>query len=90
MNSTILERADEESALHNTEFMHCSSECLWYIHAEQSIQMSDLLMAEYLNTLERSRAYLEYNSKLGGNVFKVRDFDEFRLSCTFDPDAMED
>jgi hypothetical protein len=90
LNKTTLESPDEESALRNTELEARASECLWYIHAEQSIQMSDLLMAEYLNTLDRSRAYLEYNSKLGGNVFKGRDFDEYRSSCTFDPDAMED
>jgi hypothetical protein len=52
--------------------------------------MSDLLMSEYLNTVERSRAYLEYNDKLGGHVFGGKDFDEYKTSCTFDPDAMED
>jgi len=90
LNKAILESPDEESALINTEFMHRASECLWYIHSRQSIKMSDFLMAEYLNTLERSKAYLEYNSMLGGNVFGGKDIDEYRSSCTFDPDAMED
>jgi len=86
----ILESPDEESALHNTEIEARASECLWHIHSESSIKMSDSLMAEFLNTLERSRTYLEYNSKLGGHVFGGKDFDEYRTSCTFDPDAMED
>ena len=87
---TTPESPDEEKALNNTEFMHRASECLWYIHSRQSINMSDSLMAEYLNTIDRSRAYLDYNSKLGGNVFRGKDFDEYESSCTFDPDLMED
>jgi hypothetical protein len=90
LNKAILESPDEEKALNNTEFMHRASECLWYIHSRQSINMSDSLMAEYLNTIDRSRAYLDYNSKLGGNVFRGKDFDEYESSCTFDPDLMED
>ena len=90
LNKAILESPDEESALNNTEFMHRASECLWYIHPDDGNRMDDMLMAEFLNTLERSRAYLEYNSKLGGNVFGGKDFDEYGSSCTFDPEAMED
>lgn len=90
LNKTILESPDVESALLNTELEARAQDCLWYIHSNNSIRMSDLLMAEYLNTLERSKAYLEYNSKLGGQVFGGKDFDEFKSSCAFDPDLMED
>jgi hypothetical protein len=90
LDKAILQSPDEESALKNTELEARASECLWYIHSETSIKMSNLLMAEYLNTLERSRAYLEYNAKLGGHVFGGKDFDEYKTSCTFDPDLMED
>lgn len=85
-----LESPDEESALHNVERMHRASECLWYIHSENSINIKNAMKAEWLNTLERSRAYLTYNSKLGGHVFGGKDFDEYKTSCTFDPDLMED
>ena len=90
LDKSILESSDEERALFNTEFMHRASECLWYIHAERSIKMTDLLMSEYLNTLERSRAYLDYDAKLSGHVFGGKDFEEYNTSCTFDPDLMED
>jgi len=89
-HKAILESPDKESALGNTEGIHRASECIWYIHSEYSIKMTDLLMAEYLNTIERSRAYLEYDAKLSGHVFGTKDFDEFKTSCTFDPDSMED
>ena len=85
-----LESPDEERALRNTEYMHRASECLWHIHSEDSIKMSDTLLAEFLNTMNRSRAYLAYNSKLGGHTFGGKDFDEYKSSCTFDPDLMED
>ena len=90
LNKAILESPDEESALYNTEFIHRASECLWYIFSEHSIQIKNILKAEYLNTMERSRAYLDYNHKLGGHVFSGNDFDEYKTSCTFDPDLMED
>ena len=90
LNKVILESPDEGKALNNTEFIHRASECLWYIHSRQSIKLSDSLMAEYLNTIDRSRAFLDYDSKLTGNVFKGKDFDEYKSSCTFDPDLMED
>lgn len=90
LNKAVLASPDEESALNNTELEARASECLWYIHAEESIKISNLLMAEYLNTVERSRAYLEYDAKLGGHVFGSRDFVEYKTSCTFDPDLMED
>ena len=90
LQKILLESPDEESALNNTEALHRASECNWYIHSEHSIKMLDALMAEYLNTVERSRAYLDYNAKLGGHVFGSKDFNEYGTSCTFDPDLMED
>jgi len=85
-----LESPDEESALINVESMHRASECLWHIHSENSIKIKNALKAEWLNTMGRSRAYLAYNSKLGGHTFGGKDFDEYKTSCTFDPDLMED
>jgi hypothetical protein len=90
LQKALLESPDEESALNNTETIHRASECNWYINAAASIRMTDLLMSQYLNTEARSRAYLEYNSKLGGHVFGSKDFGEYRTSCTFDPELMED
>jgi hypothetical protein len=90
LQKIILESSDEESALSNTELEARASECLWYIHPEDGSRIDNLMMAEFLNTLERSRAYLEYNSKLGGHVFGGKDIDEYKSSCTFDPDVLED
>jgi hypothetical protein len=90
LQKAILESHDEESALYNTELEARASECIRYIHPDEGRKIDNLLVAEFLNTLERSRAYLEYNSKLGGHVFGTKDMDEYKTSCTFDPDLMED
>jgi hypothetical protein len=90
LQKIILESPDEESALRNTELEARASECLWYIHPDKGYKIDDLLMAEFLNTLQRSRAYLKFNSKLGGHVFRGKDLDEYKTSCTFEPDLMED
>jgi len=90
MNKAILETFNEESALENVETMHRAIECLWHLHSEHSIKMSDLLMAEYLNTFARSKAYLEYDAKLSGHVFGGKDIDEYSSSCSFDLYLMED
>jgi hypothetical protein len=90
LQKIILKSPDEESALRNTELEARASECIWYIHPNTGSKIDELLMAEFLNTIERSRAYLLYDAKLGGHIFKGKDFDEYKSSCTFDPDMMED
>jgi len=90
LQKIILESPDEESALYNTELEARASECIWYIHPDDGRKIDNTLMAEFLNTPERSRAYLEYNSHLGGHVFGGKDLDEYKSSCTFDPDTMGD
>jgi hypothetical protein len=90
LQKTILESPDEESALNTTELEARASECIRYIHPDEGRNIDNMLIAEFLNTPERSRAYLEYDSKLGGHVFGTKDLDEYKTSCTFEPDQMED
>jgi hypothetical protein len=90
LQKIILESPDKERALRNTELEARASECIRYIYPEDGRKIDNTLMAEFLNTIERSRAYLEYDSKLGGHVFGRKKIDEYKTSCTFDPDAMED
>jgi hypothetical protein len=86
----VLKSPDRESALNNVEDLHRAQECLWYIHSRNSIKLSDFLMAEFLNTIERSKAYIEYDRKLSGSVFSSKDLREYKTSCAFNPDIMED
>jgi len=90
LQKTILESPDVESALNNTELEARASECIRYIRPGDGRKIDNMLLAEFLNTLDRSKAYLEYDSKLSGHVFGVKEIDEYRTSCSFDPDLMED
>jgi hypothetical protein len=90
LQKIIIESSDVESALNNTEHETRASECIRYLRPEDGREIDNMLLAEFLNTLDRSKAYLEYDSKLSGHVFGVKNIDEYRSSCTFDPDLMED
>ena len=90
LQKIILESPDVESALNNTELEARASECIRFIRPADGREIDNMLLAEFLNTLERSRAYLEYDAKLGGHVFVGKNIDEYRSSCLFDPDLMED
>ena len=87
----LLESHDERKSLDNADEMTRATECLLYIHPRRSgYEIDNLLLAEFLNTIERSRAYLDYNDKLGGHIFRGKRIDEYKTSCKFDPDIMED
>lgn len=90
LQKIILDSPDEASALRNTELEARASECIRYIRPADGHHIDNTLMAEFLNTEARSRAYLSFNAKLSGHVFGTRDLDQYKSSCTFDPDQMED
>ena len=86
----ILEREDERKSLDNADDMTRAMECLRYIQPERGREIDYMLLAEILNTAERSKAFLKYNNKLGGHIFKRKKIIEYKTSCKFDPDMMED
>ena len=90
LQNIILNSPDETSALRNTELEARASECIRYIRPVDGRRIDNMLLAEFLNTEARSRAYLAYDAKLSGHVFGTRDLEQYKRSCTFDPDQMED
>lgn len=90
LQKIILGSPDVETALYITELEARASECIRYIRPEDGREIDNMLLAEFLNTIDRSRAYLAYDSQLSGHVFGVRNIDEYRSSCSFDPVLMED
>jgi hypothetical protein len=90
LQNIILNSSDEANALRNTELEARASECIRYIRPDDGRSIDNMLMAEFLNTKTRSRAYLVYDAKLSGHVFGTRDLNQYKGSCAFDPDQMED
>lgn len=67
--------------------MH-QTECLFYIKGEDSIKISSALLAEILNTKERSITYITFSKNLGGKLFGSSFTREMKDSCSFDVDSI--
>lgn len=63
-----------------------SVECLYALNPFSAREVHAYLMAEYLNTVERSRAYADFNLKIAGKRFSLSCADNLKLSCDFLPD----
>ena len=90
MQQALLERHDKNKSLDNAHDMDRTIECLLYINPDDAYEIGHALLAEVMNTDERSRSFIEYNKQLGGQIFRGKRIDEYKTSCKFDPDIMED
>ncbi|MDR4498499.1 MAG: hypothetical protein MRK02_11360 [Candidatus Scalindua sp.] len=79
---------DREASYNHATNMSRHNECLFYLKDEESFDISDALLAEILNTRERSIAYITYSDNLGGKTFKGAPMKEWKDSCSFDVDAI--
>lgn len=60
--------------------------CIFYIDPDSNADALFATRAEFLNTEERSRAYIQYDEQLGGEVFKLQPDDA--SSCQFDVNSL--
>jgi hypothetical protein len=91
IQNALLESQDESKSQNNAENLKRSVECLLYIHpGRKGYEIDNLLLSEVLNTDDRSRAYLNFNDMLGGKIIRGKRSTEYKTSCKFDPDIMED
>ena len=90
MQKALLQRDEKNKSLDNADDMTRAMECLRYIQPERGREIDYMLLAKILNTAERSEAFLMYNDKLGGHIFRRKKIIEYKTSCKFDPDMMED
>lgn len=66
------------------------TECIHYVAPDDASDIGAALQAVLLNTDARSRAYLAYDRQLSGQVFHMRRLNEWKTSCSFNVDSMED
>ena len=78
---------DREAAYDHANKMARHGECLFYLKDEESFDIIDALLAEILNTRERSMAYITYSDNLGGRIISGAPLKEWKDSCFFDVDA---
>ncbi len=68
---------------HEIEMVH-AAECLFYLKGEDSFDISNALLAEILNTRERSIAYITYSDNLGGRSISLTPQKEWKDCCSFE------
>ena len=81
---------DREAAYDHANKMARHGECLFYLTGKDSFDIIDLLLAEILNTRERSIAYIKYSDNLGGRFIRGAPRKEWKDSCSFDVDDTGD
>jgi hypothetical protein len=69
--------------------MQRSGECLFYVHPDKPYEISEELEALVVNTSQRFYGYMEASRMLGGGTFRGRPMEDWKSSCTFDPDALK-
>ncbi len=62
--------------------------CIAYLH-ENFSDITEALEVELINTEERLYAFFAYNDQTAGDVYPVPHINDWKASCSFDPDAME-
>lgn len=68
-----------------------ASECMDYIVGSSTEQneIEDDLRSQYLNTIERNKAYIKADGLLSGETFYLTAPNKIKTRCEFDPDSME-
>ena len=67
-----------------------SGECLEHVGPEDSYKISEELEARTVNTAQRFYGYNEASRMLGGGTFKGKHPLDWKSSCTFNPDSLND
>jgi len=83
----LSQASDPDAAFNHATRMARHGECLFYIQGEISSDTRAALKAEFLNTRERSIAYIKYSNSLGGEMIFGAPVQDWKNSCNFDVDA---
>ncbi len=84
----LSQASDPDAAFNHATRMARHGECLDYIQGEIASDTLAALKAEFLNTRERSLAYINYSNTLGGEIILGAPFQNWKNSCNFDVDAI--
>jgi hypothetical protein len=89
-NFMIHARENDRDAVYNDmDALQRAGECLDYIRPDDAYKLIEELKARVVNTSDRAYAYLDSSRILGGGSFPSAPFSKWNMSCTFDPDALE-
>jgi len=93
MQNILLNAADVANARVNADIADNAADCISYVResmlglaGSDAYSLKEELRAVYLNTLLRTKAWLQHDSHLGGMFFTVPA--DLKQGCDFNPDAM--
>jgi hypothetical protein len=87
LQGALADADDPNAAYNHAKILAHADECLFYLKGEDSFDIGDALLAEILNTRERSIAYITYSNNLGGRIIISTPQKEWKDCCSFDVDA---
>ena len=82
-------QADRDAVYDDMTALQRAGECMNVLFGEEGYEMRKELKAHVLNTSERVQAYRQASRMIGGGSFPGRPLSQWKESCTFDPDAMD-
>lgn len=89
LQKALLDAGSKELSMQNAEKINLTSECGDFILSiEVYRNILKKLRPEILNTDARSKAYLQYDDQLGGEVFRSIQYDQRASACDFYPESM--
>jgi hypothetical protein len=81
VQSALLGADSREASLAHMEQLVRATECLFSIMPDDAEEVKERLIAKIVDTETRGRAYLEFESHLGGEVFSSNELEHWPESC---------
>lgn len=91
VQAALLDADSEGLSIEDAQEIMRASECLGAIMpTDERYRVKTLVLSEILDTELRGMRYVEFNSKLAGQVFRGKRIEEWATSCTFAlPDSLQ-
>jgi hypothetical protein len=82
LQNAILNSGSQQASISNAEAANRSIECIYARRPNDAQEVDEALLAEFLNTEARTKAYLDFNDHLHGQIFPIKQPNQFISSCT--------
>jgi hypothetical protein len=92
VEKALVDADDKQLSIQHANESNRANTCLWYTFGSVTAygNAQDRLKSVILNTDERNKAYLMYDSQLSGEVFKGIPYEERAGACDIDPTTLSD
>ena len=89
LQASLVDYRDVKASIEHAHERLDALDCLRYIHPHDNREIFNDLRAAILNTMERSRAYIQADSHMSGQIIEDTPDGLMKSKCQFDPETME-